>query len=50
MGEVGLNPTRNCVDGVSFHVLLRSETEFRQHLPAILRIHVLGGECVSGEQ
>jgi hypothetical protein len=23
------NPTRGCVDGVSFHALLRSETEFR---------------------
>ena len=23
-----------------FHALLRSETEFRQHLPAVLQIHV----------
>ena len=28
---------RGCVDGVSFHALLRSETEFRRHLPVVLR-------------
>jgi hypothetical protein len=28
---------------VSFHARLRSEIEFRQHLPAVLRIHVLAG-------
>jgi hypothetical protein len=27
-----------CVDGVSFYGLLRSETEFRQHLPVVLPI------------
>ena len=32
---------RGCVDGVSFHALLLSETEFQQHLPAVLQIHVL---------
>ena len=26
---------------VSFHGLLRSETEFRHHLPVVLRIHTL---------
>jgi hypothetical protein len=26
-----------CVDGISFHALLRSETEFRRHLPVVLR-------------
>jgi hypothetical protein len=26
------------VDGVSFHALLRFETEFRRHLPVVLRI------------
>ena len=30
---------RGCADGVSFHGLLRSETEFRYHLPIVLRIH-----------
>ena len=28
---------RGCVDGVSFHALLRSEKEFRRHLPVVLR-------------
>jgi hypothetical protein len=28
----------NCVDGVSFHALLRSKTEFRRHLPVVLWI------------
>jgi hypothetical protein len=28
---------RGCVDGVSFHALLRSETEFRRHLHVVLR-------------
>jgi hypothetical protein len=40
---IGPNPTRGCVDGVSFHALLRSEIEFWQHLPAVLWIHVLAG-------
>jgi hypothetical protein len=40
---IGPNPTRGCVDGVSFHALLRSDIEFRQHLPVVLRIHVLAG-------
>jgi hypothetical protein len=26
-----------CVDGVSFHALLQSETGFRHHLPVVLR-------------
>jgi hypothetical protein len=29
--------THGYVDGVSFHALLRSETEFRHHLPVVLR-------------
>jgi hypothetical protein len=33
--------TRGCVDEVSFHALLWSETKFRQHLPFALPIHVL---------
>ena len=32
-----------CVDEVSFHAPLLSEMEFRQHLPAVLSIHVLQG-------
>ena len=28
---------RGCVDGVSFHALLRSEKECRRHLPVVLR-------------
>jgi hypothetical protein len=28
---------RGCVDGVSFHALLQSETEFRCHLTVVLR-------------
>jgi hypothetical protein len=28
---------RGCVDGVSFHALLRSKTEFQRHLPVVLR-------------
>jgi hypothetical protein len=28
---------RGCVDGVSFHALLWSETEFWRHLPVVLR-------------
>ena len=36
-----------CVDGVSFHGLLRSGSEFRQHLPAVLQIQVLVGRlCI----
>ena len=38
---IGPNPTRGCLDEVSFHTLLLSETEFWQHLPAVLQIHVL---------
>jgi hypothetical protein len=38
---------RGCVDGVSFYGLLRSKTEFRQHLPVVLRIHNLpNGTCI----
>jgi hypothetical protein len=45
--KIGPNPTRGCVDGVTFHGLLLSETEFRQHLPAVLQIHVLAGRlCI----
>ena len=32
---------RGCVDGFSFHGLLQSGTEFRHHLPIVLRIHTL---------
>ena len=39
--RIGPNPTRGCVDDVSFHALLLSETEFWQHLPAVLQIHIL---------
>ena len=39
--RIGPNPTRGCVDEVSFHALLLSEIEFWQHLPAVLQIHVL---------
>ena len=36
-----------CVDGVSFHALLVSETEFQQHLPVVLRIHnLLARTCI----
>jgi hypothetical protein len=28
---------RGCVDGVNFHALLRSEKEFRRHLPVVLQ-------------
>ena len=41
MVKIGPNPTLGCVDGVSFHALLLSEIEFRQHLPTVLQIHVL---------
>jgi hypothetical protein len=47
--RIGPNPTRGCVDGVSFHALLLSEIEFRQHLPAVLRIHVLTGRVYCPE-
>jgi hypothetical protein len=47
--RIGPNPTRGCVDGVSFHALLRSEIEFRQHLPAILRIDALVGRVYCPE-
>ena len=39
--KIGPNPTRGCVDEFSFHALLLFEIEFRQHLPAVLQIHVL---------
>ena len=35
------NSTPGCVDMVGFHDPLLAETEFRQHLPATLQIHVL---------
>jgi hypothetical protein len=41
--RIGPNPTHSYVDGVSFHILLRFEIEFRQHLPDVLQIHVLVG-------
>ena len=45
--KISHNPTRGCVDGVSFHALLLSETEFRQHFPAVLQIHILAGRlCI----
>jgi hypothetical protein len=31
------------VDRVSFHALLRSKTDFWQHIPVVLQIHVLAG-------
>jgi len=34
-----------CVNEVSLHVPLRSELEFRQHLPIVLRIHKLLCNC-----
>ena len=41
------NPTRGCVDAVSFHDPLLSKIEFRQHLPAVLEIHVPEGRlCI----
>ena len=39
--KIGPNPTRWCVDMVGFHDPLLAETEFRQHLPAALQIHIL---------
>jgi len=45
--KVGPNPTRGCVHTVSFHGPLPSETKFRQHLPAVLQIHVPKGRlCI----
>ena len=45
--KIGPNPTWGCVDGVSFHALLLSKIEFRQHLPVVLQIHVLEGRlCI----
>jgi len=41
---------RECVDKVRFHVPLLSESEFRHHLPVVLRIHTLRKGRVSGEQ
>ena len=35
------NPTPGCIHMVGFHDPLLAETEFRQHLPAALQIHVL---------
>ena len=38
---------RGCVDGVSLYGPLRSEAEFRHHLPIVLRIHNLSfGTCI----
>ena len=38
---------RGCVDGFSFHGLLWSGTEFRHHLPVVLRIHnLLARTCI----
>ena len=38
---------RKSIDEVSFHALLLSEIEFRQHLPIVLQIHVLPGRvCI----
>ena len=45
--KIGPNSIRWCIDRVSFHALLLSEAEFRQHLPAVLQIHVLEGRlCI----
>ena len=38
---MGPTPNRGCVDEVSFHAPILSEIEFRQHLSAVLPIHVL---------
>ena len=38
---IGPNPTRVCVDWVYFPMLCsESDAKFRQHLPAVLQIHV----------
>ena len=38
---------RGCIDGVSLYGPLRSEAEFRHHLPVVLRIHNLpSGTCI----
>ena len=38
---IGPNPTRVCLDWVHFHMLCPgSYAKFRQHLPAVLLIHV----------
>src|SRR6185312_9586131 len=38
---------RGCVDGVRFYGPLRSESEFRHHLPIVLGIHNLPfGTCI----
>ena len=38
---------QGCVDGVSFYGPLRSESEFRHHLPVVLGIHNLPfGTCI----
>jgi hypothetical protein len=47
--RIGPNPTRGCIDEVSFHALLLSKTEFRQHLLVVLQIHVLKRESVYPE-
>ena len=39
--KIGPNPTLGCVDMVGFHDPLLAETEFRQHLPTALQIHIL---------
>jgi hypothetical protein len=43
------NPTCGCVDGFSVHALLRSKTEIRQHIPLVLRIHILEGRVYCSE-
>jgi hypothetical protein len=47
--RIGPNLTRGCVDEVSFHALLLSKIEFRQHLLVVLQIHVLERESVYPE-
>lgn len=40
IGKIGPNPTRECVDWVRFHDVVRPETKFRQYLPAVLQLYV----------
>jgi hypothetical protein len=40
--RIGPNPTHGCIDGVSFHALLRSETELQQHLLGAGRTGAVG--------
>jgi hypothetical protein len=46
--RIGPNPTHGCIDGISFHALLRSETELRQHLPGAGRAGGGGGMKMNG--